>query len=118
MKAQNFRQRNLLLHSQWKWLVTEFVSFYGVSDAYTKLRYKLLIDCFMHLPRLVCISSQKSICHFCRYLSYVMDVATPTADCLLLIHDLLAPVISKGSTLSHQEVSLVIDLFMKDDFKC
>ncbi|CAO2828235.1 unnamed protein product [Amaranthus hypochondriacus] len=75
MKAQNFRQRNLLLHSQWKWLVTEFVSFYGVSDAYTKLRY----------------------------LSYVMDVATPTADCLLLIHDLLAPVISKGSTLSHQE---------------
>ena len=47
-----------------------------------------------------------------------MDVATPTADCLLLIHDLLSPVISKGSTLSHQEVSLVIDLFMKDDFKC
>ncbi|KAL2907285.1 Ankyrin repeat domain-containing protein 50 [Bienertia sinuspersici] len=75
MKAQNFKQRNLLLHSQWKWLVTEFASFYGVSDAYTKLRY----------------------------LSYVMDVATPTADCLLLIHDLLSPVIPKGNTLSHQE---------------
>ncbi|KNA08755.1 hypothetical protein SOVF_159690 [Spinacia oleracea] len=75
MKAQNFQQRNLLLHSQWKWLVTEFASFYGVSDAYTKLRY----------------------------LSYVMDVATPTADCLLLIHDLLSPVIAKENTLSHQE---------------
>lgn len=75
MKAQSFQQRNLLLHSQWKWLVTEFACFYGVSDAYTKLRY----------------------------LSYVMDVATPTADCLLLIHDLLSPVIVKNNTLSHQE---------------
>ncbi|KAK9713111.1 hypothetical protein RND81_06G003500 [Saponaria officinalis] len=75
MKAQQFQQRNLMLHGQWKWLVTEFASFYGVSDAYTKLRY----------------------------LSYVMDVATPTADCLLLIHDLLSPVIMKGTALSHQE---------------
>lgn len=75
MKAQHFQQRNLLLHGYWKWLVTEFASFYGVSDEYTKLRY----------------------------LSYVMDVATPTADCLLLIHDLLAPVITKGNALSHQE---------------
>lgn len=39
MKAQHFQQRNLLLHGHWKWLVTEFASFYGVSDAYTKLRY-------------------------------------------------------------------------------
>ncbi|XP_021758885.1 uncharacterized protein LOC110723806 isoform X2 [Chenopodium quinoa] len=76
MKAQNFQQRNLLLHNQWKWLVTEFARFYGVSDAYTKLRY----------------------------LSYVMDVATPTADCLLLIYDLLSPVIVKDdNTLSSQE---------------
>ncbi|XP_010681049.2 uncharacterized protein LOC104896062 isoform X1 [Beta vulgaris subsp. vulgaris] len=75
MRSQHFQQRNLLLHSQWKWIVTEFASFYGVSDAYTKLRY----------------------------LSYVMDVATPTADCLLLIHDLLCPVIVKGNDLSHQE---------------
>lgn len=37
-----------------------------------------------------------------------MDVATPTADCLLLIHDLLSPVIVKGNDLSHQEVSMVI----------
>ncbi|KAK6125853.1 hypothetical protein DH2020_040401 [Rehmannia glutinosa] len=79
MKVQQFQQRNLLLHGSWRWLVTEFASYFGVSDAYTKLRY----------------------------LSYVMDVATPTADCLDLVHDLLQPVIIKGKTkhtLSHQEV--------------
>ncbi|GFP83698.1 hypothetical protein PHJA_000513300 [Phtheirospermum japonicum] len=79
MKVQQFQQRNLLLHGSWKWLVAEFASYFGVSDAYTKLRY----------------------------LSYVMDVATPTADCLDLVHDLLQPVIIKGKnkhTLSHQEV--------------
>uniref|UniRef100_A0A7C9EE15 Uncharacterized protein n=1 Tax=Opuntia streptacantha TaxID=393608 RepID=A0A7C9EE15_OPUST len=75
MKAEHFQQRNLLLHGHWKWLVTEFASFYGVSDAYTKLRY----------------------------LSYVMDVATPTADCLCLIRDLLSPVLLKGNALSNQE---------------
>ncbi|RVW65613.1 hypothetical protein CK203_033106 [Vitis vinifera] len=78
MKIQHFQQRNLLIHGPWKWLLTEFASYYGVSDVYTKLRY----------------------------LSYVMDVATPTADCLTLVYDLLLPVIMKGhskSTLSHQE---------------
>ncbi|KAK9109094.1 hypothetical protein Sjap_017154 [Stephania japonica] len=78
MKLQHFRQRSLLLDGPWKWLLTEFASYYGISDVYTKLRY----------------------------LSYVMDVATPTEDCLLLIYDLLSPVIMKGnnrSTLSHQE---------------
>lgn len=39
MKAQHFCQRNLLLHGSWRWLLTEFALFYGVSDAYTKLRY-------------------------------------------------------------------------------
>ncbi|XVF17335.1 hypothetical protein REPUB_Repub10bG0111800 [Reevesia pubescens] len=76
MKIQHVQQRNLLLHGPWKWLVDEFASYYGVSDAYTKLRY----------------------------LSYVMDVATPTEDCLTLIYDLLSPV--KGNSkhkLSHQE---------------
>ncbi|KAK6237922.1 hypothetical protein QUC31_003391 [Theobroma cacao] len=76
MKVQHFQQRNLLLHGPWKWLVKEFASYYGVSDAYTKLRY----------------------------LSYVMDVATPTEDCLTLIYELLSPV--KGNSkhkLSHQE---------------
>lgn len=45
----------------------------------------------------------------CRYLSYVMEVATPTADCLGLVHDLLLPVLMKGSirgVLSHQEVGV------------
>lgn len=62
--------------------MTEFASYFGVSDAYTKLRY----------------------------LSYVMDVATPTADCLDLVHDLLLPVVIKGKTrhtLSHQEVRIL-----------
>ncbi|WOL19976.1 hypothetical protein Cni_G28778 [Canna indica] len=78
MKAQKFQQRKLLLQGSWKWLLTEFATYYGVSDSYTKLRY----------------------------LSYVMDVATPTADCLTLVHDLLLPVILKSrskNTLSHQE---------------
>ncbi|KAF7817018.1 plant/MNA5-17 protein [Senna tora] len=78
MKVQGFQQRNLVLHGPWKWLLTEFASYYGVSEIYTKLRY----------------------------LSYVMDVATPTADCLNLVYDLLTPVIMKGNTktsLSHQE---------------
>lgn len=40
-----------------------------------------------------------------RYLTYVMDVATPTADCLNLVYDLLLPVVSKTkNSLSHQEV--------------
>ncbi|KAH9690465.1 Pesticidal crystal cry8Ba protein [Citrus sinensis] len=78
MKVQGFQQRNLLLYGSWKWLLTEFSSYYGVSDVYTKLRY----------------------------LSYVMDVATPTADCLNLVYELLMPVVMKGhsrTTLSHQE---------------
>ncbi|KAK7275828.1 hypothetical protein RIF29_16953 [Crotalaria pallida] len=78
MKVQGFGQRNLLLHGPWKWLLTEFSSYYGVSEIYTKLRY----------------------------LSYVMDVATPTADCLNLVYNLLAPVIMKSNgktSLSHQE---------------
>ncbi|KAG6397519.1 hypothetical protein SASPL_143688 [Salvia splendens] len=85
MKVQLFQQRNLLLHGSWKWLVDEFASYFGVSDAYTKLRY----------------------------LSYVMDVATPTADCLDLVHDFLLPVVIKDKskhTLSHQEVGRYVRL--------
>ncbi|VFQ79021.1 unnamed protein product [Cuscuta campestris] len=78
MKILHFQQRNLLLHGPWKWLLSEFTSYYGISDTYTRLRY----------------------------LSYVMDVATPTADCLTLVYELLLPVMMKGNskcTLSHQE---------------
>lgn len=38
MKIQGFQQRNLLLHGPWKWLLTQFASYYGVSEIYTKLR--------------------------------------------------------------------------------
>ena len=62
-----------------------------------------------------------AIVDFCcgvdRYLSYVMDVATPTADCLTLVYDLLLPVIMKGhskSTLSHQEVHIKIFSYYYD----
>ncbi|KAJ7958937.1 Pesticidal crystal cry8Ba protein [Quillaja saponaria] len=77
MKVQHFQQRNLLLHDPWRWLLKEFASYYGVSDVYTKLRY----------------------------LSYIMDVATPTAECLSLVLELLAPVVNghQKTTLSHQE---------------
>ncbi|KAG9135284.1 hypothetical protein Leryth_015186 [Lithospermum erythrorhizon] len=78
MKDQRFQQRKLQLHGPWKWLITEFSKYYGVSDAYTNLRY----------------------------LSYIMDVATPTADCLDLVYDLLLPVARRSrpkETLSHQE---------------
>ncbi|KAG8059356.1 hypothetical protein GUJ93_ZPchr0002g23236 [Zizania palustris] len=78
MKAQHIQQRNLNLHGSWKWLLTEFALYYGVSDAYTKLRY----------------------------LSYIMDVATPTADWLNLVHELLLPILMKTqgtAALSHQE---------------
>ncbi|GJR48506.1 polyubiquitin 11 [Tanacetum coccineum] len=82
MKAQNFNQKNLRLHGKWRWLLTNFASYYGVSDAYTKLRY----------------------------LSYVMDVATPTTDCLNVIFDLFSPVkIKSNDTLSSLE-SLVINI--------
>lgn len=79
MKSLKFEQRNLVLHGTWKWLLAEFASYYGVSDEYAKLRY----------------------------LTYVMDVATPTADCLSLVHDMLLPVVMKSrsnNNLSHQEV--------------
>ncbi|XP_047342735.1 uncharacterized protein LOC124946204 [Impatiens glandulifera] len=87
MKVQKFQRRNLSLHGPWKWLLIEFTTYYGVSDAYSKLRY----------------------------LSYIMEVATPTADCLTLVYDLLFPVIMKRGddikrTLSHQENRILGDV--------
>ena len=40
MRSQRFHSRNLQIHGPWKWLLNEFAEYYGVSDAYTKLRYK------------------------------------------------------------------------------
>lgn len=38
MRAQHFHARNLHLDGPWKWLLTEFAEYYGVSDSYTRLR--------------------------------------------------------------------------------
>lgn len=56
MKLQQFQQRNLLLHGSWKWLVTEFASYFGVSDAYTKLRYHNLSSACELKERIVAIT--------------------------------------------------------------
>ncbi|KAI5054834.1 hypothetical protein GOP47_0029979 [Adiantum capillus-veneris] len=84
MRTQQFRQGNLRLHGSWKWLLSEFALYYGVSDAYTNLRY----------------------------LYHVMEIATPTADCLLLIHDLLYPIVSvhEQVSLSRQEKRILYDM--------
>ncbi|CAN8264255.1 unnamed protein product [Cochlearia groenlandica] len=82
MKAEGFQRRNLVLKGPWYWMITRFSSYYAISDAYTRLRY----------------------------LSYVMDVASPTKDCLDLIHDFLLPIIMKSNhkaVLSHQENRLL-----------
>lgn len=46
-----------------------------------------------------------------------MDVATPSADCLTLVYDLLSPVILGNQircTLSHQEVStFLVSVFFR-----
>ncbi|KAH9712778.1 hypothetical protein KPL71_020147 [Citrus sinensis] len=93
MKAQKFQQRNLLLNGPWKWLLDNFASYYGVSDAYTKLRY----------------------------LSYVMDVATPTHDCLALnrilgeiddqVQQILALLFENYKSLDELSPSGLIDVF-------
>ncbi|KAJ7547018.1 hypothetical protein O6H91_08G065300 [Diphasiastrum complanatum] len=77
LKVQKFQRRNLQLQGSWRWLLSEFASFYGVSDAYTKLRY----------------------------LACIMDAATPTEDCLVLIHNLLVPIIKARdeNSLDRQE---------------
>lgn len=37
-RAQKFHSQNLSLNGSWKWLLSEFAEYYGVSDSYTKLR--------------------------------------------------------------------------------
>ncbi|MFS7989442.1 hypothetical protein Hanom_Chr11g01046901 [Helianthus anomalus] len=47
MCAKSFHARNLCVVEPWKWLLTEFSNYYGVSESYTKLRmipYVLLLD--------------------------------------------------------------------------
>ncbi|KAF3563116.1 hypothetical protein DY000_02019333 [Brassica cretica] len=88
MKAEQFQSQNLVIKGPWHWMVTQFASLYGFSDAYTKLRY----------------------------LSYVMDVASPTKYCIDLIYDFLCPVIMKENykaTLSHQENRILAEIHEK-----
>ncbi|XP_057812221.1 uncharacterized protein LOC131026371 [Salvia miltiorrhiza] len=83
MRAQQFHARNLRINGPWKWILTEFSEYYGVSDSYTKLRY----------------------------LSYVMNVATPTKECLEILHELLVPVLKARSerNLTRQEKNILLD---------
>ncbi|GJU02566.1 hypothetical protein Tco_1112904 [Tanacetum coccineum] len=83
MRAQCFHARNLWVVEPWKWLLTEFSDYYGVSESYTKLRY----------------------------LSHIMNIATPTKDCLELIYELLVPVMKARTErrLTRQEKSLLLD---------
>lgn len=39
MRGQHFCSRNLRIDGVWKWLLTEFAEYYGVSDSYTRIRY-------------------------------------------------------------------------------
>uniref|UniRef100_A0A0E0NB92 Uncharacterized protein n=1 Tax=Oryza rufipogon TaxID=4529 RepID=A0A0E0NB92_ORYRU len=83
MRAQNFNSKMLHVSGSWKWLLDEFSDYYGVSDAYRKLRY----------------------------LSYILNVATPTKDCLELAYELLLPVMKARDdrTLTRQERSILLD---------
>lgn len=38
MKAERFQRRNLVFKGPWRWMITRFASYYGISDAYTSLR--------------------------------------------------------------------------------
>ncbi|KAF7833299.1 uncharacterized protein G2W53_015632 [Senna tora] len=83
MRAQNFHSRNLRLNGPWKWLLDAFAEYYGVSDSYAKLRYLL----------------------------HVMNVATPTKDCLELVRELLLPLIKARAekSLTRQERNILLD---------
>ncbi|XVF81368.1 hypothetical protein PTKIN_Ptkin15bG0149500 [Pterospermum kingtungense] len=83
MRAQRFHSRNLRLQGPWQWLLAEFAEYYGVSDSYTKLRY----------------------------LSHVMNVATPIKECLELVNELLVPILKARSegNLTRQEKNILLD---------
>ncbi|XP_042440152.1 uncharacterized protein LOC122025406 isoform X2 [Zingiber officinale] len=83
MRAQNIHSRNLHINGHWKWLLNEFADYYGVSNAYTKLRF----------------------------LSSIMSIATPIKECLELIHEVLLPIIkARGEkSLTRQERSILLD---------
>jgi hypothetical protein len=61
MRAQRFQRRNLRLQGTWSWLLSEFASYYGVREAYTKLRYffsfKFTTSLVFVLPTQVCLNA-------------------------------------------------------------
>ncbi|KAL9251281.1 hypothetical protein AKJ16_DCAP03463 [Drosera capensis] len=83
MRTENLHARNLRLQAPWNWLLAQFSDYYAVSVSYTQLRY----------------------------LSFVMNVATPTKDCLELVMDLLLPVVKARNErrLNRQEKSILMD---------
>ena len=109
MRAQNFNSRMLHISGPWIWLLDEFSDYYGISDAYRKLRWTivLLVHSQWWLVNIIVHDSIASSIRFYRYLSYIMNVAIPTKDCLELIYELLVPVTKarEDRTLTRQEVS-------------
>ncbi|KAK8916406.1 hypothetical protein KSP39_PZI022186 [Platanthera zijinensis] len=83
MRACDFHVRNLRIYGVWKWLLNEFAGYYGVASSYTKLRY----------------------------LSYVINIAVPTKECLELICELLEPILKARTerNLTRQERSILFD---------
>ena len=65
MKIEHFQQRNLVLHGPWKWLLTEFASYFGVSDAYTKLRYRITVPLVTLMFKLIKSEFSAAVCTFC-----------------------------------------------------
>ena len=65
-----------------------------------------IFPCFMHFLA----NFSLIFLNFYRYLSYVVNVATPTKDCLELVYELLEPVIKERyeKILTRQEVSLSV----------
>ncbi|XP_004289523.1 PREDICTED: uncharacterized protein LOC101309103 [Fragaria vesca subsp. vesca] len=74
VKFQHCQQRSFLIDGPWNWLLTEFASYFGISKAYTKLRH----------------------------LSFIMDVATPTNDCLTVVHDMLSDILIMKGNITNQ----------------
>jgi hypothetical protein len=53
MRAQNFNSKMLHISGPWKWLLDEFSNYYGVSDAYRKLRCSYCSVTYSHSMMIV-----------------------------------------------------------------
>nr|KAJ0186748.1 hypothetical protein LSAT_V11C900486900 [Lactuca sativa] len=100
MKEQNFQQRNLLFHDPWKWLLTEFAAYYGVSDAYTKLRIlgeieeqieEIFAVVFENYKSLDELSPSGMMDVFKPATGVAAPVLEPSVKLYKLLHDILSP---------------------------